>query len=442
MKEIADILAAAKSHFAAGRKMALATVVGVEGSAYRRPGARMLIAENRQNAGGVSGGCLERDVVEHALLAIARGACSLIAYDTTQDDDLIFGAGLGCRGIVRVFIEPINALECPALELLRRVLESGVSVVSATVIEAGGTAPAKAGMRRAFHAIDETPMADDVTHSEHGGMRRAFLAIDETADDELWRAISDDAAFFVGGGKAGTVSYDAADFSAEVFFELLRPPMPVVIFGAGPDAAPTAEIAAAAGWRVTLVDPRGDWGVPGAIDSGEMEAASDVVAAEGQSAARRRFSAAVKTIGVRPARIPDRLPLDARAAAIVMTHNHAFDLQILRLLLKSPAFYIGMLGPRRRTEQMLSLLAAEGVNVDAHRHRVFGPMGLDVGADTPEAIAIAAVAEIQAVSQGRGGGFLRDRSGPIYPRETTSPRRHRRIEKVAIEKVVCPVSRS
>ena len=138
MKETRDILAAAQRNRDVGNRTALATVVGVEGSSYRRPGARMLVSEDAQTAGGVSGGGLERDGIEHALAVIRSGACKLITYDTTQDDDLVYGTRLGCRGLVRVFIEPITDLQLAMLNILADVSRTGEPIVCATLLDATG----------------------------------------------------------------------------------------------------------------------------------------------------------------------------------------------------------------------------------------------------------------------------------------------------------------
>jgi xanthine dehydrogenase accessory factor len=177
----------------------------------------------------------------------------------------------------------------------------------------------------------------------------------------------------------------------ELFVEYLAPPMPLVVFGAGSDAAPLVRFAKELGWRVTLVDHR-----PG-------------------MAARPQFVSADEVVVARPESVAERVPIDARTAAVVMTHNYSHDLSLLELLLRSEARYVGVLGPRARTDRLLGELAESGTVFDRQElERLYAPVGIDIGAESPEEIALSIVAEIRAVSSGRRGGMLRDRAGAIH----------------------------
>lgn len=185
--------------------------------------------------------------------------------------------------------------------------------------------------------------------------------------------------------------------TVDVFLEAILPPVPLIVFGAGHDAVPLARLAKEVGWNVTVVDTRAARPRP------------------------ERFPGAGVVLACAPGEIAARVPLSARTVAIVMTHNYHDDRALVQTLLASPARYIGVLGPRRRTERILTELADEGVTVDPDEinERLHAPVGLDIGADNPAEIALAIVGEIQAALAGRPGGHLRDRQGPIHARPGT-----------------------
>jgi xanthine/CO dehydrogenase XdhC/CoxF family maturation factor len=182
---------------------------------------------------------------------------------------------------------------------------------------------------------------------------------------------------------------------AEVFLEAIHPPVSLVIFGAGDDAIPVVRLAKELGWYVTVIDSRP------------------------ANATSERFPSADEVILSRPEIVNETVEIDNRTVAVVMTHNYLHDLEILKILLPSPVQYLGILGPKRRTEQLLLELQEQGIKLtEAQLHRLHGPVGLDIGADTPEAIALSIVAEIHAVLANRSGGLLRNRKQPIHNRST------------------------
>jgi len=177
----------------------------------------------------------------------------------------------------------------------------------------------------------------------------------------------------------------------DVFVEVIEPPVPLLVFGSGPDAVPLVRLARELGWHVTVADER-----PAAASGG-------------------RFPGADATLTCAPEAVPERAGLDARTVAVLMTHNYLQDLRLLEVLLPLPVRYLGILGPKRRTERMLGDLRKQGLEPSEDwLGRLHSPAGLDIGADTPEGIALAIVAEINAVLAGRTGGPLRERDGPIY----------------------------
>jgi xanthine/CO dehydrogenase XdhC/CoxF family maturation factor len=350
------------------RSAALATVVRVAGSSYRRPGARMLVAADGRTWGGVSGGCLERDVIRRARNLIGGEACNLCRYDTSDEQEESVGPGvaLGCQGIIDIFIEPLSAALAGPMPALRRAVQARQPVALATVIDGDGS-------------------------PEHGAGNHVMVTgSDPWGGDSL---LGEDLRQLLRGGEGGVRRYDLpAAGSVDVFFELLRPPQSLILFGGGPDVVPVVAIAKALGWHVAVIASHA---APGFR---ERFASADVVAAGTEDDPLG---------GIEPA--PD-------AAAVLMTHNYPRDMAILPRLLSRPLGYLGILGPRRRTECLASDIGATD-----SLSRLYAPVGLDLGADTPQAIALAIVAEIQAVLAGRPASSLRDRPGPIYPRATDSP---------------------
>jgi len=176
--------------------------------------------------------------------------------------------------------------------------------------------------------------------------------------------------------------------------ENFEPPIAVALFGAGADAVPMARIVTEVGWQVVVHDHR-----PAFLT-------------------KERFPTARKLVLQNVDEPIEPFIADERTAAVIMTHNYGRDREILPALLSSKVFYIGALGPKRRTEQLLEELASAGNNFnDEQLARLFAPVGLDIGADTPESIALAVVGEIQSVLSGRAGSHLRDRKAPIYDRK-------------------------
>ena len=343
-----------------GSSGVLASVVQVEGSTYRRPGARLLVTPDDGMIGLISGGCLEGDLLERAQVVRANGAPTRVRYDATGEDDLVWGLGLGCAGVVDVWLERVDANAPGPLDWLRHWLATRTPAAMATATEGP-----RAGERAAL-----TP----------DGALLGGLAGDEI-EAELRAALST--------GRSRTVRSGAEQRSIEVF----HPPLRVCVFGAGPDAAPLVRSMVALGWDVDLFDHR----------SALVEAA--------------RFPGASATC----------VPVDDAVAAaeigddahcVVMTHHYLNDRTLVRGLLETPAPYLGLLGPRQRADDLLADLADDGCVIgEEDRERVFAPAGLDLGADSPEGIALSIAAEIQAVAAGRPGGWLRDRKGPIHDPE-------------------------
>jgi xanthine/CO dehydrogenase XdhC/CoxF family maturation factor len=379
MNEVRALVEAFDRACVRGERCALATVVSVEGSSYRRPGARMLVCESGASTGTISAGCLESDVVEHAKRVIGAGEAVLVEYDTASTgEEMAWGLGLGCNGVVRVLVEPL-APGSTYVEALRRSCEAQAAPVTvATVYQHTSSAPSAArrieiGARLVFDC--------------DRGVGREKLSDGAAAvlENEV-RALSSAEA-------AGAHIFDVEGACVKVFVETLLPPVPLVIFGAGQDALPVVEIARGLGWYTEVVDP------------------------QARPATHSRFALADKVTLARPEEVDARVRLTPRSLTLLMTHNYSHDLALLKFLLASPARYIGVMGPRKRTERMLSELAATEESLrleEAGLARLHSPVGLDIGANAPAEIALSIVAEMRAVLDGRRGGMLRERRGSIH----------------------------
>lgn len=376
MNEVQAIVEAFDEAQRNGQRCALATVVSVEGSAYRRPGSRMLICESGASVGTVSAGCLESDVIAHAQRVIRSECAKLIEYDTNStSEEMAWGLGLGCNGIVCVLVEPLDA-ESPYLAALRASFGTQSNVGIATVFQhssSQSTAQVEIGARLVVRSDRE--ICSGIADSELASIIAADLRV----------ALREEA--------PGVRAYGANGDSIRVFFDIVTPPVSLVVFGAGPDTSAMVDTARGLGWRTEVVDP------------------------QTRPASLMRFEQADKVTLARPGTVAERVTITPRTLTLLMSHNYVHDRTMLKFLLTSPACYIGVLGPRKRTERMLQELANGEYKVaikDEDRARVYAPAGLDIGANTPAEIALAVIAEMCAVMADRDGGQLRRRHGPIH----------------------------
>lgn len=336
----------------------LATVVHVEGSAYRRPGARMLLLSDGSRVGSVSGGCLEHDVCRKAWWLTADGKPAVQVYDTHSDDDAVWEFGLGCNGIVHVMLERLDSPDAwAAMEFLAAVDARRGEAVILTAICA--RADVLVGNR---YWLDDTGVCG-------GSLAAGDLAssLHEIARD--------------------TFKYRASCLahlpSGDFFVEWIAPPPPLVIFGAGHDVIPVATLAKQVGWHVTVVDTRAGYA------SAERFPDVDRIA----------VTAADDPIG--------DIEIGPQTAVVVMTHSFPLDEVLVPRLARLNPRYLGVLGARTRAERLIATI--ESTDTTAH-----APIGLDIGADTPETVALAIVAEIQAVLAGRSAQPLIYRGAPMH----------------------------
>jgi len=297
MHEIDKTLAALRRVIDDGKRGILVTIVATRGSTYRRAGARAVISEDGDSFGTLSGGCLERDLGERARAWLADPKPRLFTYDSTKASDIVFGLGLGCRGVIDVLIEPFDAARLPRL---------------ATEFRWNGREPV------------------------------------------VWTTTLD---------------------GRELLVEAIRPERAIAIFGGGNDVAPVARIAEQIGWRAAVISPK----------------------------------------DMHPESVKERVDLGAFDAAVIMTHNFMHDLALLATILPSPIPYVGLLGPKSRGDELLAQLGM------TRSERFHSPIGLDLGGETPEEIALAIVAEIQAALNQRDAKSLRELARPIHATMLSCP---------------------
>ena len=293
MHEITKTINACRQIIAGRKRGVLVTILSTHGSTYRRAGARAVLSERGDCTGAISGGCIENDLRERADIWYEGAPARVLTYDATRPDDIVFGLGLGCRGVMELLIEPFDAARPP-------------------------------------------------------------------------RIISD---FRWNGRKP--VSWQTMLDGRVLLSETIVPEPSIVVFGGGPDVLPVARIAEAVGWRVAVVRPR----------------------------------------DVHPEEVTEKVDLGAFDAAVIMTHNYLYDMTLLAATLPSDMEYIGLLGPKSRGDELLAQIDNLAPPL---RAKVRSPVGLDLGADTPEEIALSIIAEVQAVLRQRNAGFLRDVTGPIH----------------------------
>ncbi len=360
-----EVLAEARRAFQDDRRAVLATVIDVEGNAYRRPGAKMLITPDG-GLGSITAGCIEDDVRRLAEEVLAEGSPRVETYDLMADDDEdVWGLGVGCDGIIDVLLEPLTAEYRPAIT----AYHEGTPIGVLTIVEGNDATPQG---KRAYYLPDE-----------------GFTSRPEWVSDRLSARLDE----FVVEGGADTVELETDDGPLEVFIDAVTPPPKVLVFGSGHDVGPVTELASNVDFRVEVVSFRG-----AAADS-------------------ERFPAAAAVHSTSPPRLDEVVDLDSRTYAVVMTHNFIDDRLTVEWLLDSPVPYVGLLGPRDRFEQMREAFNNEGRTLsETELERLYTPAGLDLGGGTPYHIAHSIVAELLIVANDREPQHLSTREGPIHER--------------------------
>jgi xanthine/CO dehydrogenase XdhC/CoxF family maturation factor len=337
-----------------GEECALATVVRVAGSSYRKPGARMLLTRAARRAGTVSGGCLEGEVARKIWWLTEDGPV-VQDYNTSYDDDSNPSYGLGCDGVVTLLLERASAAEA-VLASLRDAVESRIPTAIVTVIGARDNTLLGRRTALAQHAPAQP------ANGHPGDLSRLLL---QTGRETL-RA-----------KETKTFSASVRGSDLELFAEYIAPPPALFVFGAGDDAQPLVHLARSMGWEITVADGRSNLATPA-----RFPLAHHVVALDGDD---------LRNLAIRPG-----------DSAVVLTHSYVQDVLILRALLPLQLGYLGVLGPRRRTERIVDEVAPSlGIEPATVLESLRSPVGLDLGAGSPEVIALSIVAEIQAALTSR-----------------------------------------
>lgn len=362
MKEIRDILIAAGVAASENRSMALATVVKVEGSSYRRPGARMLVTEDGHMTGAISGGCLEGDALKKALLAIHQRKNRLVSYDTNTEEGSAIGLQLGCNGIIHILFEYVDLQQTNhPIALLECVLKQRAEVLLITCFST--------------HRLSEQRGSSLVINSYRDK---------KSISDPLLSKLADHIVLATTKRQSVLAAVQLDGKHCEAFIEYLAPNIQLIIAGAGNDVQPLVDTAKLLGWEVIVVEGR----------------ASHVTAARFPKADQLILSAADEVL--------QKINIDPCTAIVLMTHNYHYDLTLLKNLIHTPTSYIGSLGPKTKLLRMFEDLKQAGLELtETQKEIVHGPVGLDIGAETSEEIAIAIVAEIKAVLSNRRGGSLK-----------------------------------
>ncbi len=343
-------------------------MVNVRGSSYRSPGARMLILDDGKWVGSISGGCLEGDALRKARQVMLEKKAMIVTYDTREESHQKLGIGLGCHGVIDVLIQPVEETIDTFIEIAGRQQPMAL----ATAVEG----PASGAML----LLDATSRP----------VRSTFPAAWQTeVNADLCRILESK--------KSETKKYQTSAGLISVFLELIEPTPHVILFGGGFDARPVSQLAKSLGWHVDVTDECVAHIAPVFFPT-----------ADKLSLCQREF-------------VDRAFNITPYTACVLMSHNYEYDRDVLKKVINSPAPYVGILGPRKRFDKMLAEFEQQNITLTAEQlHRVHSPIGLDIGAETPDEIAVSIIAEIHSKFHNRSGGFLKYHSGPIHARQAGS----------------------
>ena len=350
------------------RKAALATVVQVRGSSYRSPGARMLITDDGRWVGSISGGCLEGDALRKARQVMTDQKPITVTYDTNEESNQNLGINLGCNGVIDVLIEPAQS----SIELFEKFIESKEPLALATIFS-----KERIAKKLLINSLQKE--------------------IQSFGDLDLNQKVGKDLAQLFSSNKSGARKYIINEKEIEVFIELIQPSVKLILFGGGVDARPVSQLAKSLGWEVEVTD----------------ECVAHIApvffpAADKLSLCQREF-------------VDRDFNITPYTACVLISHNYEYDRDVLKKLLGSETPYIGIMGPRKRFDKMLDEFSKQGIVLSHQDHeRIHSPIGLDIGAETPDEIALSVIAEVQSKFTNRNAGFLKVRNAPIHERDTNS----------------------
>jgi len=367
---------------AEGRPAVVATITAVEGSAYRRPGAKMLV-DDESGMGSITAGCLEDEVVRMAQKVLETGRPRVERFDLTDDEE--WGLGLGCNGVIDLLLEPLDDRFAALLDRYA----AGEDGLAFAVTDPGGTDLAVG---------DRAYAPDGDLSAVTGGGGGAGLP------DWLVDRVAETAREMYERGRSETVTVEVPDEHSEsggdaeagdavrVFVDSVLAPPDLYVLGSGNDAKPVSELAAKADFRVTVVAFRG----------GRAESES--------------FPHADRVVSASAPRVAEELDFDEDSYAVVMSHNFVDDRMVAEALLETPVEYIGLMGPESRFERLRGELEDSRGLSDEDLERLYAPIGIDLGGGAPYQIAMSIVGEALAVHNGREPTHLRERRSPIHGR--------------------------
>jgi xanthine dehydrogenase accessory factor len=373
MKELKTIIAEYDKIDFTQRKAAIATVVKVKGSSYRSPGARMLITDDGRWVGSISGGCLEGDALRKARQVMQSDRPMTVTYDTREESNQKLGIGLGCNGVIDVLIEPVRQNNESIVSLFRDIIGSSKTYALGTIT-------------RSMDSNGQKLLIDE-----------SLKVVVSVADEHLNAVLLPELIAALQSRKSQTKTFGSPTGQVEVFIEIIQPTVNLMIFGGGFDARPVSQLGKSMGWDVTVTDECVAHIAPIFFPDADKLSLCD-----------RSF-------------IDRDFQITEYTACILMSHNYDYDRDVLKKLLHTPTPYIGILGPRKRFDKMLQEFSQQ--NIELSRldfDRIHSPIGLDIGAETPDEIAVSIIAEIQGKFARRSGGFLKYRSGPIHTREESN----------------------
>lgn len=374
MKEQKAIVDAFQQTDLTQRRVALATVVQVRGSSYRSPGARMLITDDGKWIGSISGGCLEGDALRKARQVMTDNRPLTVTYDTREESNQNLGIGLGCNGVIDVLIEPVDTgSNNNPIKLFKTLIAAREPVALATIF----------------------------SHTLSTGEKLLITSGKEVlisfSNNKLNDIVMPDLVRVFETKRSEAKKYDFEKNALEVFVELIQPSISLMIFGGGFDARPVSQLAKSLGWEVMVTDECVAHIAPVFFPT-----------ADKLSLCQREF-------------IDRDFDVTPFTACVLMSHNYEYDRDVLKKLISSPAPYIGILGPRKRFDKMVEEFAEEGILLSHEDlHRIHSPIGLDIGAEAPDEIALSIISEIQGKFANRSGGFLKYRNAPIHHRDSES----------------------
>lgn len=368
MKEIRNIIKLYESIDWSVEKAALATVVRVEESAYRRIGARMFVKSSGDWIGGVSGGCLEGDALKRAQKAIYSKSHSIVVYDTMDDDAHQIGVGLGCNGRIEILFTPIDPVDRNnPIERLKRIQQSRTPSIFYQVLQSNDES--ELGTLREKNESQEFSKLIDIQNAE---LEEKTAIVEQKKKPKVFTLSKSDGS------------------QVEVLIEFIRPELKIIIVGDNYDVNAFVGIAYEIGWDITVI------GLQRKLNKIVYELSKKVYTYKDAHA----------------------IEIDEYSAVVLMSHDYHKDKSMLQVFMEKRPSYIGMLGPKKRMIKMQNEFREESVQMDLENTpSFFSPIGLDIGAESPEEIALSVAAEIIAHFRKRDGSSLRLREGTIHERE-------------------------